>query len=78
MEYLKKLFTSQDSPQSKAKEVINDVLKPVVSDELNQVLIRDPSAEEIKEAMFSIHPDKAPGLMETLPLFAVQLECSWR
>lgn len=28
---------------------------------MNAALIQDPSAAEIKEATFAIHPDKAPG-----------------
>lgn len=28
---------------------------------MNAALIQDPSAAEIKEAIFAIHPDKAPG-----------------
>lgn len=43
------------------EEVINTTLKPVITEEMNQNLIKAPIAEEIKQAMFSIHPDKAPG-----------------
>lgn len=36
-------------------------LKPCVSRDQNERLKQIPSAEEIKDATFAIHPDKAPG-----------------
>jgi hypothetical protein len=41
--------------------VVEKALKPLISLETNNQLIRSPSAEEIKAAAFSIHADKAPG-----------------
>uniref|UniRef100_A0A1J3K2W1 Putative mitochondrial protein n=1 Tax=Noccaea caerulescens TaxID=107243 RepID=A0A1J3K2W1_NOCCA len=40
---------------------ISGALTPSISEATNQELIKDPSVAEIKEAMFAIHPDKAPG-----------------
>lgn len=38
-----------------------EALNPCVSQAWNEHLIKDPSAQEIKEALFAIHADKAPG-----------------
>lgn len=42
-------------------EIVNKAIKPCISANTNEKLIRLPSHEEIKEALFEIHPDKAPG-----------------
>ncbi|CAA7020450.1 unnamed protein product [Microthlaspi erraticum] len=42
-------------------ETVSQALKPCISDSVNAMLIADPSPDEIKEALFSISPDKAPG-----------------
>lgn len=41
--------------------VIDAAIKPIITEEMNISLTKDPSAEEIKEAMFVIYLDKAPG-----------------
>lgn len=43
------------------EETVRDSLSPLISDETNEGLIRIPLVGEIKEAIFSIHEDKAPG-----------------
>ncbi|CAA7012943.1 unnamed protein product [Microthlaspi erraticum] len=59
--YFQTLFTSKPVPANLKRQIIEAAIEPVISDEMNQLLISDPSEQEIKEAMFSIHPDKAPG-----------------
>lgn len=41
--------------------IINEAIKPCVTPETNAQIITIPSNAEIREALFSIHPDKAPG-----------------
>lgn len=40
---------------------VNQALKPRISQKTNKMLIKDPTEEEIREATFTIHPDKVPG-----------------
>lgn len=64
--YFQNLFTSQDANPVRIQEVITTAIKPIITEEMNQELIKEPDAEEIKQAMFLLvlfHPDKAPGLM---------------
>ncbi|CAA7057124.1 unnamed protein product [Microthlaspi erraticum] len=46
---------------SNCVDIVNQAIQPCITPETNEVLITDPSPEEIKEALFSINPDKAPG-----------------
>lgn len=57
--YYEKLFTANQ--REKDEDIILQSLKPCVTQEWNEMLTRDPSPEEIKEALFAIHADKAPG-----------------
>lgn len=57
-EYYSRIFMAQMSDSSL---VIQEGISPLVTMEMNETLIAFPSANEIKEALFSIHPDKAPG-----------------
>ena len=41
------------------------------------MLIKDPTAEEIREATFAIHPDKAPGLMASQRVSSKQTGKLW-
>lgn len=56
--YYDKLFTS--SPHD-GRQTIEKALAPCISNNTNETLIREPSPQEIKEATFAIHADKAPG-----------------
>lgn len=56
--YFQTLFSSQPGDR---EEIVNHALQPIVTEEDNLSLIAIPSADEVKEAMFSIHADKAPG-----------------
>ncbi|KAJ0232315.1 hypothetical protein HA466_0291810 [Hirschfeldia incana] len=57
--YYEKLFTANHREENDV--TIIQALKPCVTQEWNDLLTRDPSPEEIKDAMFSIHADKASG-----------------
>ena len=57
-EYFKELFTSE---QGERTSTVTDALQPLISDEDNAGLIAIPSALEVKEAMFAINGEKAPG-----------------
>lgn len=61
IDYFQNLFTSKSGMENQKRAIINLALQPVITDEVNQGLIKDPSPVEIKEALFAIHPDKAPG-----------------
>lgn len=56
-EYYSRIFTAQMSDSSL---VVHDGISPLVTMQMNETLIAFPSAIEIKEALFSINPDKAP------------------
>lgn len=57
-QYFQNIFTSSN-PQ--VSEVVNRALKPCISQAVNEKLFALPSDDEIREEMFAIHPDKAPG-----------------
>lgn len=52
------MFTTKNGSRI---EIVDIALKPVITEEINEKLIEIPTPAEIKEQMFSIHPDKAPG-----------------
>ena len=56
--YFTELFTSHEAER---EQIVHDALTPLVSDAENELLVREPTAEEIRLANFSIHSDKAPG-----------------
>lgn len=58
VQYFNDLFTSTPSER---EEIIKLALQPRITDEENGKLIQIPSPEEIRSAVFFIHPDKAPG-----------------
>lgn len=57
-DYFKGIFTSSGAS---ATEVVEKAISPCISESTNTQLTALPSPQEIKEAMFAIHPDKAPG-----------------
>lgn len=59
--YFYKLFTPNVANSQHMKEVISESIPPRVSDAQNGELIKLPLAAEIKDALFSINPEKAPG-----------------
>ncbi|WZZ92349.1 hypothetical protein YC2023_120928 [Brassica napus] len=56
--YYSQIFEAKLSDSSL---VVQEGISPTVTAEMNQTLIAPPTREEIKEALFSIHADKAPG-----------------
>lgn len=56
-EYFANLFTASE-PYDRDETFWFTTAK--VSHEMNEMLIREPTEEEIKKAIFSIHPEKAP------------------
>lgn len=61
--YFQTIFTSSDTPNTlfEPASLVEQAISPCISAETNECLIRIPSPEEVRIAMFSIHPDKAPG-----------------
>ena len=58
VDYYHSLFTSVVGNRA---ETVTAALRPRVDAEENSKLIKCPSSQEIKDAVFSIHADKAPG-----------------
>ncbi|CAA7048221.1 unnamed protein product [Microthlaspi erraticum] len=56
--YFTEMFTSQTGDRA---ETVKQSISRKISDETNTKLISIPSPKEIRAAIFSIHPDKAPG-----------------
>ena len=56
--YFQTLFSSQPGDR---EDTVRYALKPIVTGEENATLTTIPTAQEIKEAVHSIHADKAPG-----------------
>lgn len=57
-EYFQSMFTSVST--SSFQQVICHI-REVVTSEMNNTLLEDFSQEEVKEALFQMHPTKTPG-----------------
>lgn len=57
-DYYQQLFTLEEGER---KSIVEQAPKPCISDKTNKELIKIHSPAEIKQALFSIHPDKASG-----------------
>ena len=57
-DYYTELFSSQQTP---SLHVVDEVLSPLITPEMNEALAKIPDKLEINQAVFSINPDKAPG-----------------
>lgn len=57
-EYFSRIFTAQMSDSSLA---VQEGINPLVTEEMNETLVAPPSPLGIRDALFSIHPEKAPG-----------------
>lgn len=53
------MYTSSEG--SSSTETVEEALSSKITEEQNLELIKQPSAGEIREAVLSIHADKAPG-----------------
>lgn len=56
--YYDQIFTSE---QHDGLHTVEKTLNQSVTAEMNEELIKGPTATEIRDATFAIHPDKAPG-----------------
>ena len=56
--YYEDIFKSTNQNSS---TTVHDALRPSISHQTNELLIKEPTTEEIREATFAIHPDRAPG-----------------
>ena len=56
--YFDNLFLSNNSVET---TVVEEAISPSITEEINQGMSAVPTDAEIKVAIFSIHPDKAPG-----------------
>ena len=56
--YFTEIFTSSNRD---CTSTVNQALTQKITPEMNEQLIKLPTAAEIKAEMFSIHPDKAHG-----------------
>lgn len=59
--YFQDIFKPIEREAGILESIINEAIHPIVSDEVNQELIKIPEAQEIRDALFSIHPGKAQG-----------------
>lgn len=59
-DYFANLFSSSN-PSSQDIEVVLEATVPVVGPSLNDLLCEPFSADEIRRAVFDMHPSKAPG-----------------
>lgn len=57
-EYFQALFTSEEGERN---ATVQESIQPCITPAINQSLIEIPTQEEIKNACFAIHADKAPG-----------------
>lgn len=57
-DYFNKIFKANESNDL---QILDDISLPMVSQEMNDALRATPSLDEIRRAVFDIHPDKAPG-----------------
>ena len=56
--YFSNIFTSSETS---AVELVNKAITPCITQATNEELTKIPSPAEIRDALFAIHPDKAPG-----------------
>ena len=61
--YFQSIFTSNPVSDHlfEPSAIVEQAISPCISAATNELLIKVPSAEEVRIAMFSTHPEKAPG-----------------
>ena len=64
--YYRNLFTSSNGFEM---EKVIELVDHVVTEEMTQSLVRPYTEEEIRTALFQMHPSKAPGPNGMLPFF---------
>ncbi|KAG7572582.1 Reverse transcriptase domain [Arabidopsis suecica] len=60
-DYFQNLFRSQGDQGELRASIVEEAVTPCISQETNENLVRPPTPEEIRQACFAIHADKAPG-----------------
>lgn len=75
--YFTKLFTPNVCNLDYMKDIISEAIDSRVTNEQNEKLIAVHDPEEIKEALFSINPEKAQALMGFLRAFSNQTGELW-
>src|SRR5690606_14561357 len=62
--YYQSLFTAKSYMENSftLTDIVDQAISSCKSDEVNEKLTTIPSLAEIRDTMFSINPDKAPGL----------------
>ncbi|GLJ29203.1 hypothetical protein SUGI_0575970 [Cryptomeria japonica] len=60
-EYFKKILNDKDGRKNTDSGMVLDAVPRIISEEDNRMLLEPFSEEEIKKAVFRLHPDKAPG-----------------
>ena len=56
--YYSQMFTTNNTDPA---NIVEEAIRISISEEDSAALIKIPTPKEIKEALFSVHPDKAPG-----------------
>ena len=64
--YFPNLFTMSNPTNS---ESVLDLVDKVVTPDMNHTLLQPYTPDEVKMALFNMHPSKSPGLMVYLLLF---------
>ena len=64
--YFQNLFTSASS---NAMEPVLDMVDKVVTLDMNNTLLLPYTSDEVKQALFHMHPSKSPGLDGMPPFF---------
>ena len=68
MEYFQRLFTSSQPEDGDLSRVLEEVDQRV-TDEMNDTLLEPYTGEEVRRALFQMHPSKAPGPDGVSPFF---------
>ena len=65
IEYFQNLFSSSEC----ICEPVLSCIEPIISAQYNQLLLEPFTAMDVKDALFSMHPDKSPGPNGMNPAF---------
>ncbi|XP_024155881.1 uncharacterized protein LOC112163846 [Rosa chinensis] len=68
MKYFQQVYASQ-APDVRAQEVVLQTIVSRVTIEMNELLLAPYSMEEVRNALFQMHPSEAPGLDGMSPFF---------